>query len=187
MPVISESGSEETTVNIEIIEAWTQDKPILSNLIELYLYDFSELMGWDVGDDGRFGDDDLKGCWTEPWRHPFLVKVDDKLAGFAIADRRSYLSGDKNTMDMGEFFILRKYRRQGIGYLVARHIFDLFPGKWEVRQLAQNTDAQAFWRKVITRYTNSQFEEISWNNERYCGVVQLFNNTTRTRSFLPNK
>lgn len=143
---------------------------------------FSEFMDWDVGDDGRFGDDDLHGCWTERWRHPFLVKVDDKLAGFVIADGRSYLSGDEHTMDMGEFFILRKYRRQGVGYHVAKYIFDLFPGKWEVRQLAENTDAQTFWRKVINRYTNSQFYEISWNNKRYCGVAQLFNSTDKVHT-----
>jgi predicted acetyltransferase len=167
---------EETSVNIEIIEARPQDKSILSHLIELYLYDFSEFMGWDVGNDGRFGDDGLKGCWTEPWRHPFLVKVDGSIAGFVIADGRSQLSGDEHTMDMGEFFILRKYRRKGIGYRVASDIFDLFPSKWEVRQLALNVDAQTFWRKVINRYTNNQFYEISWNNEHYCGVAQLFNN-----------
>jgi predicted acetyltransferase len=151
-------------VNIEILEAHPQDKSILSHLIELYLYDFSEFMGWDVRNDGRFGDDGLKGCWTEPWRHPFLVKVDGSIAG------------DEHTMDMGEFFILRKYRRKGIGYRVASDIFDLFPSKWEVRQLALNVDAQTFWRKVINRYTNNQFYEISWNNEHDCGVAQLFNN-----------
>ena len=163
-------------MSIEVKRATLQDKQILSNLMEFYLYDFSGFMGWDVGDDGRFGDDDLNGCWTESWRHPFLVKVDGFNAGFVIADGRSYLSKDKHTMDMGEFFILRKYRRQGIGYQVARHIFDKFPGNWEVRQLAENIDAQAFWRKVIARYTNSQFEETSWNNKRYCGIAQLFNN-----------
>ncbi|NJR76180.1 MAG: hypothetical protein HC773_26580 [Scytonema sp. CRU_2_7] len=71
-------------MNIEIIEARPQDQSILSHLIELYLYDFSEFMGWDVGNDGRFGDDGLKGCWTEPWRHPFLVKVDARSQGLSL-------------------------------------------------------------------------------------------------------
>jgi predicted acetyltransferase len=166
-------------MNIEIIEARPQDRSILSHLIELYFYDFSEFMGWDVGNDGRFGDDALKGCWTEPWRHPFLVKVNGSIAGFVIADGRSQLSGDEHTMDMGEFFILRKYRRQGIGYWVASFIFDLFPSKWEVRQLGLNVDAQTFWRKAIDRYTNNQYYEISWNKEHSCGVAQSFNNTIK--------
>ncbi|MEC4818405.1 MAG: hypothetical protein SAK29_34810 [Scytonema sp. PMC 1069.18] len=110
----------------------------------------------------------------------FLSRWMARSLSFVIADGRSYLSGDEHTMDMAEFFILRKYRRQGIGYRVASFIFDLFPSKWEVRQLGLNADAQTFWRKVINRYTNNQFYEISWNKERSSGVAQLFNNTIAT-------
>jgi len=167
-----------TTVRIEILDAPEQDRPILCRLVELYLYDFSEFTGWDVGDNGRFGDRILDGCWTEPWRHPFLIKVDGKLAGFAIVDDRSHLSGDPQTRDMKEFFVLRKYRGRGVGASVATQLFDRFPGNWEVRELAKNVAALAFWRAVIARYTDGRFVEVAWD-ERQRGPVQFFDSTDR--------
>jgi predicted acetyltransferase len=49
---------------------------------------------------------------------------------------------------MAEFFILRKYRHQGIGARAAWELFDRFPGRWEVFEIIENTAAQEFWRKA---------------------------------------
>ena len=46
-------------------------------------------------------------------------------------------------------FVLRKYRRAGIGTIAARALFARFPGRWQVRQLAMNAAATAFWRRAI--------------------------------------
>ena len=40
--------------------------------------------------------------------------------------------------DMAEFFVMRKYRRHGIGIVAARELFARFPGDWQVRQLTAN-------------------------------------------------
>lgn len=56
---------------------------------------------------------------------------------------------------------MKKYRRKGIGEYVAVHLFDLYPGKWEVRELSTNTVAQSFWRKVIAQYTKSDYQNVS--------------------------
>jgi predicted acetyltransferase len=161
---------------IEVLDATEQDRPILSNLIQFYLYDFTAFMPWDVPASGRFGDDDLDGCWTTDDRHPFLIRVDGKLAGFAIIDHLSHLTGNREIWDVGEFFVMRKYRKRGVGEHVARLLFDRFRGRWEIRQLAKNVDAQTFWRKVINRYTSGQFEEVQWNDARWRGSVQIFDN-----------
>jgi len=156
------------------------DRQTLSRLAELYLYDFSDFMGWDIGDDGRFGDSILVGCWDEPWRHTFLIKVSGRLAGFAIVDERSHLSGSLTTVDMKEFFVLRKYRRRGVGDAAATHLFDRFPGRWEIRELAKNTAAQAFWRKMVARYTNGCFVDTNWDDQQR-GPVQSFNTLDRAK------
>jgi predicted acetyltransferase len=84
---------------------------------------------------------------------------------------------------MNEFFVLRKYRRQGGGEQVARLLVDQFPGRWEVAELAENTVAQAFWRQVIRRYTGGRFGEIAIDNDRWHGPVQAFaSNTSATPS-----
>lgn len=49
----------------------------------------------------------------------------------------------------GEFFIVRKHRRSGVGTTVARAIFLRFPGEWLVEEVPGNDDAVAFWRRAI--------------------------------------
>ena len=122
--------------------AATDEKPVLRRLLELYAHDFSELDGSDVGDDGAYGYPHLDAYWAESERHPFLIRVDGHLAGFALVR-----SGRPH--DMAEFFVMRKYRRGGVGAEAARAVFAQFPGEWQVRQIAANVAATAFWRTVI--------------------------------------
>lgn len=160
---------------IELVVADASERPTLARLMQLYAYDFSEFMGWDVQGDGLFdAGDALAKCWSVPWRHTYFVRVDDHIAGFAITDFRSRLSGSSDVMDVAEFFVLRKYRRQRIGATIASRLFALHSGKWEVRQTAKNVAAAAFWRRVIAEHTGGAFEETIWDDARWRGPVQSF-------------
>jgi len=150
------------------------EEQALRALFELYAYDFSELLGLDLGDDGRFAVPSLAAYWEDPRRHPFLVRIDGKLAGFALVGQGSRLGDDPEVFDMAEFFVVRRYRRHGVGERVAVEIFNKFPGRWEVRQRPENTAATAFWRRVIGRYTGQRFVETQWDDERWRGPVQRF-------------
>jgi predicted acetyltransferase len=108
--------------------------------------------------------------WIDTDRHPYLIRVDGKLAVFVLIRLETLKDGRRRT-NMSEFFIMRKYRRQGIGRAVASHMFDLYPGNCEVAQLLCNHAAIAFWRKVIGDYTGGQFEEATWE-DRF--VAQTF-------------
>ena len=163
-------------MSIELTRATLAEKPVFASLLELYLHDFTEYDGADIGPDGRFGYDFLDAYWIEATRTPLLVRVDDKLAGFALLKRGSTLLNDPDVMHVSEFFIMRKYRRRGVGGETARRMFDLFPGRWEVSEMAANVPAQAFWRKVIGACTNGRFEERPWDNARWRGPVQWFDN-----------
>jgi predicted acetyltransferase len=129
-----------TAVQVDL--ATVHDQAALRQLLELYAHDFSERTGADVGDDGRFGWNHLERYWGEPDRHPFLFRVGGRLAGFALVH-----SGPPH--DMAEFFVLRKYRRGGVGTDAARAVFARFPGEWQVRQQFENTGAIDFWRRAI--------------------------------------
>lgn len=161
-------------MNVRVTPATLDDRARFSALLELYVYDFSELLGLDVGDDGRFVLPSFDDYWTDPRRHAFLVHVDDKLAGFALVQQRSYFSGDESVCDMAEFFVLRRYRRCGVGERVATALFDRFAGWWEVRQKLQNVAATAFWRRVIDRYTRGKFADSVRDDTRWRGPVQRF-------------
>ena len=146
-------------MKIEIVEA-RDDAAVVSNLFELYAHDMSEFVGLDVDDAGRFA---IPASIASYWdaaevsrRHPFVVRADGKLAGFALVRQ---IAQDPPTHDMGEFFVLRKYRRTGLGRRVACDLFDRFPGRWEVRELPANVAAQRFWRRTIEDYTRGAFTE----------------------------
>ena len=174
-------------MNIEVTPAGLHEKTALRNLMELYVYEFSDMEGLDVDDSGLFGYRYLDLYWTESGRHPFLIRVEDKLAGFALVRQGPSLT-DKSTSSegacthMAEFFILRKYRRHGVGARAARELFDRFPGHWEVSEIPENTPAIAFWRKVIGEYSGGDYEEVFLDNERWKGPVQVFESATRSRA-----
>jgi predicted acetyltransferase len=166
-------------VNIQVTPVVPEDRARLAALFELYAYDFSEILGFDVGDDGRFGYPYLDAYFSEPRRHAFLFRVDGKLAGFALVQRRSQLSGDERVHDMSEFFVMRHYRRHGVGDHAAVWLFDHFRGPWEVREKPENHGATVFWRRIIARYTGGAFEDLVLDEERWHGPVQRFDSSVR--------
>jgi predicted acetyltransferase len=144
---------EKPSSHIEVLPASAEQSTILANLLELYAHDFSEFHDIDLGADGRFGYQSLSLYWSEPDRHPFLVKMDGKLAGLVLVKRGSEVSGDKTVWDMAEFFVIRGYRRQGIGTQIAHEVWRRFQGAWEVRVMQSNTSAYHFWARAIPAFT----------------------------------
>jgi len=146
------SSQTDSTVNVEVIPASPEQEPIVANLLELYIYDFSEFIDLKLRADGRFGYEHLPLYWKEPGRYPFLIKVNDHWAGFALVQRGSQISGDETVWDMAEFFIVRGYRRLGIGMTAAHHVWKSLPGKWEVRVIARNEKAKSFWGRATGEF-----------------------------------
>jgi predicted acetyltransferase len=160
--------------SVSLDPAGPGDVPILRRLMQLYLYEIGSTDGWDIGPDGLYGSAErIERFWTEPGRHAFLVRVDGVLAGFALVRDEAWVAG-AGTREVSEFFVLRRYRRRGVGEHVARRLFDRFPGRWEVVQLASNVEAQAFWRAVIGRYTGGAFEDGERRTEHGTRRVQHF-------------
>ena len=144
-------------MNIEIIPAEERHKPVLRQLIELYDYDFSEFTGEDVNEHGYYNYPYLDRYWTEDERYPFFVRVDGSYAGFVLVGKFCRLTEDKGAHSITEFFVMRKYRRMGVGGFAARHVFGLFKGEWEVRVLHANKPALPFWHKTINEYTGGEY------------------------------
>jgi hypothetical protein len=66
------------------IEHAGEAREIVANLMQLYLHDMSEYADDEVAPDGRFTYRYFEHYWREPSRHPFLVRVDETPAGFAL-------------------------------------------------------------------------------------------------------
>lgn len=141
------------STGLELIWTGPEHQSVLENLLELYIHDFSELVLRDVGDDGRFGYKNLPLFWSDSSRLAFLARLDDKLVGFALVTKNSKPPGDAELWDMTEFFILRRYRRQGIGTQVAEKVWLACPGRWQIRVMEKNTSARSFWESSIEKFT----------------------------------
>jgi predicted acetyltransferase len=134
---------------IEVIPIKEEEKLILSHLLELYHYEFSDFEKTDVNALGLYGYSYLDYYWTEDRRFAYFIKVDGHLAGFAMVCDYCYVSKDPSTNFIAEFFVMRKYRRQGIGLKVATDVLKRHPGKWELTVHPDNTRSHHFWEKVI--------------------------------------
>jgi predicted acetyltransferase len=157
-----------------VVAAERSDQEALRNLFQLYAYDFSEVLPLDVDKTGRFKEEPLDAYWNDAWRFPFLLRVHEQLAGFALVHHKSKLSTADDVWDMAEFFVLRRYRRAGVGMRAAHRIFATHAGDWEVRQRNANVSATLFWRRAIYAYTEGRFTEEVLDDERWRGPVQRF-------------
>jgi predicted acetyltransferase len=142
-----------TPQKVELVSAAPEQQAVLANLLELYAYELSEAADLHVGPDGRYGYESLPLYWKEKSRVPFLVKVDGHLGGFVLVSQGSRITDDPGVWDMAEFFVLRRYRRLGVGTRIAQEIWRRFAGRWEVRVLETNQPALTFWQAAITSFT----------------------------------
>jgi predicted acetyltransferase len=147
--------------SISLDQATEADSPLLANLLELYIHDMSEVFPHvRLGPDGRFGYSRLPLYWSEPDRRfAFLIRCDDRIAGFILVTRGSPAVPDPNVLDVAEFFVLRQFRRAGTGRQAAFLLWNRLGGMWIVRVLEKNRGALAFWRDTIATFTTGRFDE----------------------------
>lgn len=150
------SAADEVTLQV----ATPADAVMLSNLLELYIHDLSEIFTLEVGPDGRYGYGKLPLYWSEPERRfPFLITTGPLIAGFALVTRGSPISDDPEDLDVGEFFVLRRHRRAGVGRRAAFLLWDRLPGRWIVRVSEGNRAGVPFWAAVVGEYAGGVFSD----------------------------
>jgi hypothetical protein len=88
---------------ITLRPATLADKPVVANLIQLYLHDMTEFMPFPVQPDGRFQYDFLDRFW----RYPYFVMQGEEIAGFALVVDECPLTGRAPCWFMAEFFVLK--------------------------------------------------------------------------------
>jgi predicted acetyltransferase len=143
----------------KLIPALQELRPVIQNLMQFYIYDFTEFVPADVETDGLYkAYPQLDSYWQEyNQRFPYIIKKDKKYIGFVLV--RFVETPKRNYFSIPEFFIMKMYRRNGIGKEIAQQVFDLHKGQWLVHQRETNGPARAFWNHVIQDYTKGRFNE----------------------------
>ena len=170
---------------LEVVRASVQQLPVVANLLELYAHDFSEFHDVKPGEDGRFGYKNLALYWSDAGRHPFLVRLGGVFAGLVLVKQGSEVSGNPHAWDLAEFFVLRGFRRHGIGTRIAMDVWRKLPGLWEVRVMQKNDPACQFWRHAVSGFAGnsascSHFEK---NGERW--ILFSFDTTRPLAAVIP--
>jgi predicted acetyltransferase len=130
---------------------------LLRNLFELYIQEMAAWFEIETRADGSYAYD-TSVVWEKRY-HAYLATVGGSTAGFALAGSAEEWLGDRNAHDVREFFVIREFRRNGVGRKMATLLWNEFPGQWLVRVLESNAPAMRFWRTAISSYTRGSYEE----------------------------
>lgn len=155
--------------NVTLHRVSENEKDIFKNLMQFFAYDFSELNKMDINENGVYHQlPDVEEYYSDSNYTSFFIKVEGKLAGLVVVKKIA----EENVSYLRHFFVMRKYRRLKVGETAANMIFDMFSGKWRVSQFDFNEPAIFFWRKIIERYTESNYIETRRKDGR--GIQQEF-------------
>ena len=113
---------------LKVIEAKKEDRDTVMNLLEKYLYEFSQWEKTDVNDKGLYGYEYLD-CYFE----------------------------EKTDFCLSDFFIMNKYRRKGYGKEAVFQVLNMHHGKWQLKRHPHNIGSVHFWNNVIAEYTKGNF------------------------------
>ena len=130
---------------LQVISATAADRTTIANLIQLYLYDMTDEGVWPIGADGRYE----YGFLERFWQHPYLLRVDGELAGFALVIEECPLTGETPCWFMAEFFVLRGYRGRGIGRQAVAELLRRHPGQWHIAVTRSHVRSESFWSRLL--------------------------------------
>jgi predicted acetyltransferase len=155
-----------------------RQREALANLAQLYIHDFNDFLPPErkigVCEDGLFADVlRLEDHWTESDRAVWFIRAGGALAGFALLNGHSHC-GRPVDFNMGEFFVARPFRRDGIGARAAIDLIEMHKGQWEIAVGARNAPALAFWPKVVAASAAVDIETIEGDGVQWTGPIHRF-------------
>lgn len=135
-------------INIEICDTNSAHKKTITNLLQLYFYDTSIEDACDIEEDGIFSysEEYLSRYWSEPDWGAHLIRVNEKIAGFAFVSPSDVLD---DAQEFADVFILKRYRRIGVASKVALHFLSERSRAWTVVVFNEAHDAKAYWNKLF--------------------------------------
>ncbi|WLH37798.1 GNAT family N-acetyltransferase [Pseudomonas sp. FP2196] len=141
--------------NVELHPAQRDELQTLENLMQFYMYDFSEWLPLEFAEHGFFSIQLKDEYWRHPATQPFLIRVDDELAGFVTVDNETHIAGAEH--NIGYFFLARRFRGQGVAQFVVSALLSRIPGQWQIFHIDANRPAQRFWARLMPELSGGEF------------------------------
>ena len=160
-------------VDLRDARASAADRRWLANVYPFYLHDLSEFDEgyYELDEQGLWQPDHLPSWLEEDGDHPLIIGDSERRVGFALVNEAPsphVMAGIR--FRLSEFFVLKKYRRGGIGRHAAARLFDQFRGRWQITVLPRNTPAIRFWERVIAENAQDVLRETASGG----GIVYIF-------------
>jgi predicted acetyltransferase len=160
---------------IEMRRARPDDFAALQQMLELYQYELSDIWPQDADLQAMYGYD-LQRYRQGDGFHAYVALQGLQYIGFSLVAPARVTR--KEGCWMEQFFILKRFRRDGAGRRLAEHVLRCHPGPWEIGQMPANGAALAFWRQVIARLTAGAYTELQVTEGGWQGTVQQFDVAT---------
>ena len=140
-----------TTKEISLELAHKDQKELMKNLMALYLHDLSSYVDdLEINQEGFLEYDGLDLFWEKKELIPLLIHYKGNVIGFVLLASPPYAPKGIDIC-IHEFFILRKYRKLGLGTKAIEELMQQYKGKYYVMQLEKNKPALEFWRNLYKK------------------------------------
>lgn len=118
------------------------------NLFQFYCYDTSIEDACDVDESGLFSLSPtyFARYWTFPNWSAHLLRWRGAIAGFALIEDSDALPG---ALELADLFVLRRFRRNGVGRQVVSHFMSSRRVPWTVVVFDEADEAKAFWNVMF--------------------------------------
>lgn len=153
---------------MKIVAVNDDNLSVYLNLAQCYEAEFSALTGKRADAEGLFALD-TQLCETTKG---FLLIIDESpaaLAAIALKENSCY--------EVCEFYVVPSFRNSSTGMHFAHRLWKMFPGEWEIKQIAGANGASEFWRKSIRAFGQIEYEEDSYEDSYWGNMTrQRFKN-----------
>jgi len=131
------------------------DVPAVERLWQLYSHDMSEIRGTLPNQEGLY----------KPGRLATYLADRDNVDGYLVWHREApagfaFVVGVGDELrKMGDFFVVRAVRRQGVGNAAVKELFARYRGDWEIGFQGHNRGAPEFWRRMVSDAVGTDWRE----------------------------
>jgi len=142
----------------ELVKIDISELNLLLNLVKFYCYEWSQYNGIEIDDNCEYEfEHHINNYFIKENHYPYFIIVDNKIAGFVLIDN-DFDYNKNSDYAISEFFVMYKYRRNGIGKIAATEIIKTYPGIWEIKMHPNNIISIKFWNNIVSILTNGKYE-----------------------------
>ena len=148
---------------MKIVAVEKENLSVYLNLAQCYEAEFSALTGKRPDAKGLFALD-TQVCETTKGFLLVIEKSPAALAAIAFKENRCH--------EICEFYVVPSFRNASTGMHFAHLLWEMFPGEWEIKQIAGAKGATEFWRKSIRTFGQIAYEEDNYEDSYWGSVIR---------------